>query len=154
MNVVLLKKNNGAFLNTFVPDEEKESDDKTLDLKLIKMVDGEAKGRDYMTLQIEADSRSSVYDLFYKYLSDKRTDLEHFNFEELHDLFSIKEFKVTGYHLNSSEVETFEYIDGHETIYTSKLANDVWAKKKIESDLSYMAIMDYFKKNKEANKHA
>lgn len=112
-----------------------------------------SKGKDFVLYRIEADSRKSVYDLFYKGLSTKKEDYEHIGLIEMLSRFNIKEFKALGFNMLTGEQERLDYAENQVTSYVSTIATDFWSKQKVESDLGYVGLMKIFK-NKEVNDNA
>lgn len=153
ITVLLTKKNVNPLLDSFIPDEERENDDKAIDLKIMESKEVASKGKDFVLYRIEADSRKSVYDLFYKGLSTKKDDYEHIGLIEMLSRFNIKEFKALGFNMLTGEQERLDYAENQVTSYVSTIATDFWSKQKVESDLGYVGLMKIFK-NKEVNDNA
>lgn len=153
ITVLLTKKNVGPLLESFVPDEEKENEDKSIDLKIMEAKEIASKGKDFVLYRVDCDSRKSVYDLFYSGLSSKKEDYEHIGLMNMLSRFNIKEFKAFGFNMLTGEKERLDYAEGQVTSYFSTIATDFWSKQKNESDMGYVALMGLLKE-KEARANA
>lgn len=156
INVLLLKKNSQAFINALIPDEEKDLDIKTFDLKVKEVNEGKAKGRgDYVSYSLECDSRKTVYEIFYKHLSDRKGDLEHYTMDEAINRFLIKEMKAISINLDTREEERFDYVQDQGARYSSTIPTDFWSNAKTEATInSYQSLLGFINKAKEEKKDA
>ena len=143
VRLLLPKSKAESLIQRFEPDECKEDDGESLNLRILKREDGpERPKNDYSSILLECSSRESVYQVFLKSIIERREDGEHLPLKELIARYGIRELEVRGIDKEGGILETFLYETDRVCQYRAEFATESWPKTKLQGCPCYRDLLN------------